>query len=192
MAAKKDGIGSEFWKGVGGAFGAAVFLGLASLYEPFWKTFSGSMQTGWSHLMASSQYPNWSAYLVSLLAAMSLLRWALSAWRSRTDSTIRFNQFNEGGDVLWSWGSISSHPVGLVPYCPTCSTQLVFRYDDGEGLYFGGQRHTELICQRCNRHRVVLREPGDYEDLIKRIKREIDRLIRTGEWRRHVPDSLPK
>lgn len=191
MADKKDGIGSEFWKGVGGAFGAAVFLGLASLYEPFWKTFSGFMQTGWSHLMASSQYPNWSAYLVSLLAAISLLRWALSAWRNRKESTSRFNQLIFGGLVLWRWRSISSHPTGLVPYCAVCDHQLTYDIEYANALR-STQCQTVLFCEHCNPGLAVLREDGSYDGLIKRVSREIDRLVRTGEWRKHVPDALPK
>lgn len=192
MSTESGGVGAALWKGAAGAVGAAMVVWLMGWLSPIWDFVVQAARLGWRHAMAHSQWPNWSAYLLSLLAAMSLLNWALRAWRSSKDNHSRFTQLKEGGDVLWSWRSISSTPVGLVPYCQTCSTQLVFSYDDGEGLYSGDQRHTELICQRCNRDRVLLREPGNYQDLVKRIKREIDRLVRTGEWRKHVPDSLPK
>lgn len=185
MAAKKDGVSSEFIKGVGGAVGAAVCLWIGSLYAPFWKWFSGSLQTGWSHLMASSQYPNWSAYLVSLLAAISLLRRALRAWRSRTESTSRFKQLSFMGSV-WRWNSISHHPSALMAYCPHCDTALVYAHY----LDAYDRHRVRWRCQRCDL--VCTDDSGDKDDLNGRVSREIDRLIRTSEWRKHLPDSLPK
>jgi hypothetical protein len=122
---------------------------------------------------------------------MSLLRWALSAWRSRKDNHNRFTQLNIGGVVLWRWRFISNNPTGLTPYCPTCDSQLVFDIEYSS-TYPVTVQSTVLICERCNRNHPVLREDGTYEGIVKRVSREIDRLIRTGEWRRHVPDSLPK
>lgn len=187
MADKKDGIGSEFIKGIGGAVGAAVCLWIASWYEPFWKTFSGFMQLGWRKLMAQSQWPNWSAYLVSLLAAISLLRWAFKAWSSRKDSLSRFHQLNSVGSV-WRWNVISSHPIALQAYCPECDMRLV--YEETGGRFTNEAQTVVLRCEKCDVVRTS--EPGDMKYLNNRVSREIDRLIRTGEWRRHVPDSLPK
>jgi hypothetical protein len=190
MTDKKGGLTSAVLMGAAGTVGTGVVLWLIDWFSPVVGFFVELIRLGWRHAMAQSQWPNWSAYLLSFWAAISALRWAFRAWSSRKDNHNRFTQFNLGGVVLWSWRSISSHPAGLVPYCPACSTQLVYRYDDGS--HYADQRHTELICQHCNRDRVVLREPGNYDDLIKRIKREIDRLIRTGQWRQHVPESPKK
>lgn len=183
----KEGLGSAFWKGAAGAVGAGVALWVIGWLTPLGAFVAQYTRLGWMHLMAQSQWPNWSAYLVSLLLAISALRWALKYWRNRKDNHNRFTQLTVGGAVVWRWRSISSLPMTLVPYCPSCSTQLVYDYDDGE-RYTGAQRHTVLVCERCDRHRQVCREPGDYDDLRDRVNREIDRLLRTGEWRQHVAD----
>lgn len=191
MSTESGGVGAALWKGAAGAVGAAMVVWLMGWLSPIWDFVVQAARLGWRHAMTQSQWPNWSAYLLSLWAAISLLTWALRAWRNRKDNHNRFTQLNLGGEVLWRWRSISSLPSSLVPFCQRCDTQLVYDYDDGE-RYSGAQRHTLLICEHCNGHRPVCREIGNYEDLKRRVGRQIDRLIRTGDWRQHVPDSLPK
>lgn len=187
MADEKGGIPSAFWKGAAGAVGAAATVWVAGWFEPFWKYCVGYIAAGWSHLMASSQYPNWSAYLVSLLALISALIWAFMAWSSRKDNQKRFNQFNFLGSG-WRWNTISNSPVGLLAYCPECDIRLV--YEETGGRFSDEPKTIALHCEKCDAVRTC--ELGDLEHLNGRVSREIDRLIRTGQWRQHVPESLPK
>ncbi len=191
MADEKQGLVSAFWKSAVGSVGAAVAVWLLGWFGPIWSFVCQYTRLGWMYLMAKSQWPNWSAYLVSLPLAMFIFLSALRYWRNRKNNHSRFTQLNFGGSVLWRWQSISSLPYSLVPYCPKCDMQLVYDYDDGE-RYTGTQRHTVLICERCDTSRQLCRELGNYSDLQARVTREIVRLIRTGEWRQHVPDALPK
>lgn len=184
MADKEEGFGSAFWKGAAGTVGAGIALWLIGWLKPLWSFTQDAFRSLFTHLAAQSQWPNWSAYLVSSLAAMAFFSWALRYWRNRKDNHNRFNQFSFLGSV-WRWNGISSLPYGLRPYCPMCDTMLV--YENTGGYYSGEDKRVTLHCERCRTSPVV--EPGDMNYLRERVTREIDRLLRTGEWRGHVPES---
>jgi hypothetical protein len=61
-------------------------------------------------------------------------------------------------------------------------TQLV--YEDAGGAYSTEPRRTLLHCERCNAVRT--RHDGNVDYFKGRVIREIERLIRTDEWRTHV------
>jgi hypothetical protein len=68
----------------------------------------------------------------------------------------------------------------LVSFCPTCDLQLV--YSEG---YLGGYRAagttTKLLCENCKTQ--VMEADGNYKQLEAKVQREIERRIRTGEYR---------
>ena len=186
MSKESGTIGLEFAKGAAAAGGAGLFLWLVGWLKPVWSFAHQAFESLWMHLMAQSQWPNWSAYLVSLLAAISALRWAFKAWSSRKDNHNRFNQFNFLGSG-WRWNTISHRPIGLVAYCPDCDIRLV--YEETGGRFSDEPKTIALQCEKCDVVRTC--ELGDLKHLTSRVSREIDRLVRTGQWRQHVPDSLP-
>jgi hypothetical protein len=78
--------------------------------------------------------------------------------------------------AVWRWHYYAGQPSGLAPFCPTCDMQLVYHND---GVYYAAGVHTILICERCQRG--VGEFEGDYDQLERRLVREIQRKIRTGE-----------
>ena len=179
MAKSEGGIASEAWKGVAGAASVGVFAWVMDWLKPLWEYGSTALKSGWSHLMASSSMPNWMAYAMSFTLAISALRWALRAWASRKDNHKRFTQFNFMGGV-WRWNFMSGLIGNLGVYCPQCDGALVYSNDINARQIWEVSWH----CERCSCIRVSCE--GDKGYLDGRVKREIDRLVRTGKWRNYV------
>jgi hypothetical protein len=77
--------------------------------------------------------------------------------------------------LVWRWTYDSSgQPRSVYPFCPQCDLQL----QPGIGLF---HMTTELHCDRCRRE--LLSCDQDWPNLQARIVREIQRALRTGEWR---------
>ena len=184
MASESGGWFGALAKGALGAAGGALALWLMGLLSPLWSWVQNASGSLWTHLMAQSSWPNWLAYVISLPAAAACLRWALRHWRNRKDSTWRFHQLSFMG-VVWRWEPTSGLPDRVRFYCPRCDTRLVYELMAGD-LYSGAQARIALHCETCNCERLQM--VGNLDYLNARIIREIDRLHRTGEWRRHVPD----
>lgn len=179
MAKSKEGLFSEAWKGVAGAASLAVFAWVMDWVKPVWEWLLAALKSCWSHLVTSSLIPNWVTYAMSLALAISALRWALRAWESRKDNHERFTQFNFMGGV-WRWNFMSGAIWNLGVYCPTCDGVLV--YEENTDQFF--RTVVNWHCERCNS--ICVSCKGDKDYLNDRVKREIDRLIRTGEWRNYV------
>jgi hypothetical protein len=112
------------------------------------------------------------------------LRWALRHWRNRKDSTWRFHQLSFNGVVL-RWEPTSGLPSTVQWFCPGCDTRLV--YEPIPPDYGSGRpERVALHCETCSCKRFEIE--GDRNYMNARFIREIDRLQRTGEWKRHVPE----
>lgn len=182
MAKESGGVVDAFWKGAAGAAGSAVLLWLLGWLDPAWSFATGILRSIWVHLTAQSLWPNWSAYVLSLTAAISISCLAFRYWLSNKRSRKRFQQLSFLGAV-WRWRDMSSLVYTLRPYCPSCDTLLVY-YEGAEDL--GGHMKTQWRCQRCNCVRV--NADGFKADVDGQVMREIDRLLRSGQWRRHGVD----
>jgi hypothetical protein len=86
-------------------------------------------------------------------------------------------------NAIWRWQYGSSGIWDLASFCQSCESRLV--YSDTRALY--GPTLTKLICEHCSRE--ITETEGDYDYLEARVKREIDRRIRTGEYKRSLPAS---
>lgn len=183
MASESGGWVGAFAKGAAGAAGAALFLWFSGLLKPLWSFIHQASLSLWTHLMAQSQWPNWSAYFVSLLAAFAWSLLARSHLRNRKESTWRFNQLSFLG-VVWRWDSTSDLPKTVHGFCASCDTRLVYEQIQGDH-YEGTPPQLVLHCETCGCERF--RIDGNLAYMNARVIREIDRLQRTGEWKRHVP-----
>lgn len=184
MASEKGGVWGAVVAGAAGAAGAALFLWFSGLLSPLWSWVQSASGSLWAHLIAQSNWPNWLAYVISVLALFSFLRWALRSWRNRKDSTWRFNQLSVEG-VMLRWVPTSGLPSTLQFFCLNCDTQLVYEVIAADH-YEGRPQRTALHCERCRCERFQI--DGNLNYLNARFIRQIDRLHRTGEWKKHVPD----
>lgn len=163
------------------AAGAAVWFKVE--LRPAWALAQQTIEPLWQHLMTPSLWPNWVAYLVSIPSTMAVFFLAWRYLQYRKSSSRLFKELNYLGSV-WRWNSPSDLPNALQPYCPSCNTLLV--YEELGGRFGNQSQSVALHCEACQT--IPTEQPGTWKYLQARTAREIERLIRTGEWRQHVPD----
>lgn len=85
----------------------------------------------------------------------------------------------------WDWDSYTFKDEGATPFCMRCSGILV--YKDNNSLGMGHTLHSNygaLICEHCGFKKMLQEE--SVLDYFQRIKREIYRRARTGEWKSKI------
>ena len=83
--------------------------------------------------------------------------------------------------VIWRWSYNGiNNPVDPVSFCPSCDMQLVVHESHGPYLA-AGIVVTYLFCERCEVEKAETE--GKYRQLVGRIIREVERKIRSGEYR---------
>ncbi|MGD7048586.1 hypothetical protein FZC83_07185 [Rossellomorea marisflavi] len=96
--------------------------------------------------------------------------------QDRIDNILWIFEWYHGFDGKLTLRNASPHPI-----CPNCMNDLVLSNRTPEGHY--SNRSTRFTCENCGFSQKFENDPEEY---ILKIKREIIRRIRTGEWR----DSL--
>ena len=142
----------------------------------------------WTLLSSDYQVPGWVILIIGLYGLLRLffLFFSIYVSRSQKEPTPLYWGYTEdmlyGAKWRWSWadGKISS----LWCFCPSCDAQLVPGHDLEKTYFF---------CENCpptkKKHipfqphgRLVSTIEGVGEDsTVGKIKREIERKIRTGE-----------
>jgi uncharacterized membrane protein YeaQ/YmgE (transglycosylase-associated protein family) len=94
-----------------------------------------------------------------------------------------FHAYNQDRffNAIWRWSySGSGLPRDAASFCPKCDMQLV--YHEPQGAYrAAGLISTVLICERCGEQ--ITNVEGDYNHLERRVLREIERKVRTEEYK---------
>lgn len=163
------------------ATGAAVWF--KAELRAVWALAQQMVEPLWLHLMTPSLWPNWVAYLVCIPSALAVLFLGWRYLQYRKSSHRLFKELSYLGSV-WRWSSLSDLPHALQPYCPSCHGLLV--YEELGGRSGSQAQSVTLHCEACQT--IPTEQPGTWKYLQARVSREIQRLIRTGEWRQHVPD----
>lgn len=153
-----------------------------------------------------SVFPGWS-WTFSALG--SVLIWRIPVWlilllgvivlgfiirKNRkpvleVDTTPEFYAYNQDEffNAVWRWSySGSGLPEDAASFCPNCDMQLVYHEDHG-GYRAAGLTNTILFCERCNERITDLE--GDYDHLESRVLREIERKVRTNEYKQNLQPS---
>lgn len=88
--------------------------------------------------------------------------------------------------VLWRWhynfdGSVSDTWC----FCPACDTALVYSAPGDD--YSRGYRRTttRFFCELCNTDKLTIE--GDRHYLVQKVIRQIERIVRTAEWKKRLP-----
>lgn len=159
---------------------ALVALGgiVLALVPRVWAWIVETLAGVWAHLTSWGSVPMWWLYLLYVVSgsAVLLVLWAVyeNIKKPHWTDYIKDSFFN----VIWRWQWKDSSTIGIWAYCPSCDTTLVYKNDH---RYFDGVTTVQLICETCSAVRV--RENGDNNDLVAKVQRQIDRKLRTGEWR---------
>jgi len=183
LSDRKKGMGASVWFGVVllAAVGAAVWF--RDELRPVWALAQPTVEPVWQHLMTPSLWPNWVAYLVSIPSALAGLFLGWRYLQYRKSSQRLFKELTYLGSV-WRWNSPADLPMALKPYCPSCNALLV--YEELGGRFGNQPQSVALHCEACQT--IPTEQPGTWKYLQARTAREIERLIRTGEWRQHLPE----
>jgi hypothetical protein len=132
----------------------------------------------WSHLKGTSGLPNWGLYVLVFIALHALINFAKRLLRPKGPNVSAYNQ-DSFMDIVWRWSYIGEQAQNPWAYCPYCDTMLV--YSEQRGYPSRRVEQTTLTCERCNR--ALLHHNGDRDYLVAKILRQIDRNIRTGDWK---------
>lgn len=169
---------------IGGVLTAAV-LSIAGAVWAFvpsaWKWFTDLLTSVWAHLTSPAIVPTWWLYILYAVGAGALLVVALIVRESFKKTGPMFTDYTEDRffGAVWRWRYAHGGPTGTWAFCPGCDTVLVYSYQRNYGDLM-----TTLHCETC--HRDIATEPGDRDDLVGKVHRQIDRKVRTGEWKNYV------
>ncbi|MFM2075190.1 MAG: hypothetical protein RJB34_1495 [Pseudomonadota bacterium] len=137
----------------------------------------------WNHLTDASTLPNWSLYLLALMGLNTIIYWASLVIKPKGLNPIAAYTHDTFLGLKWRWSYISGSPTNAWAFCPECDTMLVY---SELGRYFDPVQKTVLTCETCCKD--MLNHEGDRAYLVEKIHRQIDRKIRTGEWK-HIVES---
>ncbi|WP_298729251.1 hypothetical protein [uncultured Pseudomonas sp.] len=138
----------------------------------------------WTSLMTSYALPGWTwiiLFVFALIGAASVFfRLKGETAKPEHHSYIEDNMYG----AKWRWQWVSNRVFNAWCYCPRCEATLV--YDDSSCHRFSyEEKKTNFICENCG-HSVVASIPGGNKAYaLGAVEREIDRRIRTGEYKRH-------
>ncbi len=154
----------------------AAILGAASFIPGAFKWILEIAADFYAHLRATSGLPNWSFYALALMSIHNVVYWIAHITKQRGPSVGAYKCDNFLG-IKWRWSYFSGQITNLWAYCPQCDTMLVY---EEVGSLYDPDRKTLLYCETCGCNR--LDHQGDEDYLVQKIRRQIDRKIRTGEW----------
>ena len=95
---------------------------------------------------------------------------------SQEESSLNYRK-DEFGGVVWRWRMESDfEPYTISAFCPVCDMQL-----EAQTELYGYAPSTYFTCDKCHyRSQPFNMDPGELQAF---MLREIQRRLRTGEWR---------
>lgn len=147
-----------------------------------WKWFTDLVSSVWAHLTSSASVPTWWLYLLYAAGVAVLVQIGarIHVAVSNNEPTVAEYQEDTFFGVVWRWSNAHGGAASAWAFCPKCDTVLVY----AEHRNNAGQWFTILTCETCNEPKLT--ETGDKDDLVARVHRQIDRKMRTGEWKHYV------
>ena len=165
--------------------GVVSGLILAAIFYAAPKFFQGTVSVLswlWQHSISSISIPNWLLFVLLILAVPTLVRVLKAFLRQgeNGDPTFRMYKQDSFEGVTWRWSyDYSGSPVNIVPFCPSCDSQLVHVKENQFSLR--PTLSVSFYCERCKQERARI-EGGNEFYAVSMIERFIDRKIRNGDW----------
>lgn len=103
------------------------------------------------------------------------------------------NAYNEDSifGVIWRWNGSGEQPYDVMPFCPNCDNELVYREQRKDPFPPSSLRpphFTQFICENCNHSSDELH--GNHFAAIEKVEREIRRRFRISQ-RKIRPEAKP-
>jgi hypothetical protein len=189
MGKEKD---RSLHNGIIAAIVGAIIVPLLTWLFGWSDAVLGALAAVWRFFLTSSSIPRWLLALwglITLWSVYALLKRKLrelareasgSSWRAYTRDV--FPGF-DGAVWRWQYSSSGNTLLRAAPFCPRCDMVLFQRYQGASPIGF----RTTFLCEHCRWESVEIEgSPDEIED---RVKRLIDRKVRSGEWE-HVVRRL--
>lgn len=138
-------------------------------------------------LLTSYTIPLWALILISILALSTIVRFLINLQGSSKPEHLSYREdFIYGANWRWKW---SRNEISNIQcYCPKCDSLLV--YDDSScHTRYTDVTKTDFICQNCESQLVTSIHGGNKNYAINAVKREIERRIRTNEYKINLHKS---
>lgn len=170
---------------------ASVIAGIILLAVPVLRGYVSSFLSWlwsgvvwcWEALVASYSMPGWAWLLIFILAFVGLINiyLALKGESEEPEFKSYIEDFIHGAKWRWSW--VGNQISNVWCFCPRCDATLV--YDDSSCRnFYSDVNKTDFICE--NGHSVVASIIGGNKDYATgAIRREIERRVRTGEYKKY-------
>lgn len=170
---------------------ASVIAGIILLAVPALRDFVVSFLSWlwsvinwcWEALVALYSLPGWVCLLAFVLALIGLINifLVINGKSEEPEFKTYIQDFFHGAKWRWSWIGFQISDVWC--FCPRCDATLV--YDDSSCRSFSNVKKTDFVCENCGHSVVASITGGNIDYAVGAIRREIDRRIRTGEYKKH-------
>jgi len=180
-----------------GVVSTVIIAGLAYLGRSFLLPFLDKTWVSvWTVAKKSSAWFFWGtvespAWLFCILISASVVLLIVVASKIRREVKIDepswINNYTADNffGIKWRWRYTSGRLNDPCAYCPTDDTILVYRREfDRASMFIGGSHAITLHCDTCGRQFCPF--DGNDTHLIEKVMRQIDRKIRTNEWKQAV------
>jgi hypothetical protein len=139
-------------------------------------------------LLSSYTLPLWLLLIISFLALISIVKFFMNF-----KITSKPEHFTYTEDLVygakWRWKWAKDEIVNIECYCPKCDSLLV--YDDSScHTKYTEVVKTDFICENCKSQIVTSIHGGNKKYAINAVKREIQRRIRTEEYKTLINKSI--
>lgn len=175
---------------------ASLILGIGILFfipqthdyvvDSFLQIWFGIIWT-YEALLTSYTVPLWVLIIISVLALTTIIRFLINLQGSSKPEHLSYKEdFIYGANWRWKW--TKNEVSNIQCYCPKCDSLLV--YDDSScHTRYTDVTKTDFICQNCESQLVTSIHGGNKNYAINAVKREIERRIRTNEYKINLHKS---
>ena len=175
---------------------ASLILGIGILFfipqthdyviDSFLQIWFGIIWT-YEALLTSYTVPLWVLIIISVLALTTTIRFLINLQSNTKPEHLSYKEdFIYGANWRWKW--TKNEVSNIQCYCPKCDSLLV--YDDSScHTRYTDVTKTDFICQNCESQLVTSIHGGNKNYAINAVKREIERRIRTNEYKINLHKS---
>ena len=175
----------------------ATVLGgiLLSFWPPFRDVLAASAFWVWETiksfgiwLTSTQDIYGWALIILVLLALPAIFELISLAIRKKNPGVEDLYRSDHLFGADWDWSYKNGDIQNLWCLCPTCKSELVYSEFTPDPYNFDHNQkepRTDFFCERCNMTQCTI--TGDRRYALGKIKREIRRKIRSGEWRPESP-----
>lgn len=143
--------------------------------------FSNKIVWLYNILLTSYTLPIWLLSIISILALVTIIKFLLLFTNNPLpEYTSYVKDFISGTNWRWKWKK--DEIENLQCYCPICDSILVYDESSCHSRYTDVVK-TDFICENCKSQIVTSIYGGNKRYAFNSIKREIERRIRTNEYK---------